>query len=102
MRSGWRKGAASAAEVACGQGGAGRHRAVEHEHADVGSRVAGGQRLPVGPDAEHGVRGARVVLRHDRDAHQRHSPSTAPASARVTYGRPARNAAASATAASRG
>ena len=36
------------------------HRAVQHEHAHVGARVACGQRLAVGPDAQHGIVGARI------------------------------------------
>ena len=42
---------------------------MEDEHADVGAGVARGERLAVGPHAEHGVRGARVVLGDDGHAH---------------------------------
>ena len=71
---------------------------MEHEHAHVGARVARGERLPVRPDAEHGVGGPRVVLRDDRDLHDVHASSTCAASSRVTCSRSARNASASATA----
>ena len=97
-------GATSAAGSRARERGLRRHRAVQDEHAHVGAGVARGERLPVRPDAEHGVGGARVVLRDDRDAHQsaRCSASVSPACSRVTYARPSRNASASAIASSRG
>jgi hypothetical protein len=42
---------------------------MEDEHAHVGPCVPGRERLPVRPDAEHGIRGARVVLGDDDDLH---------------------------------
>ena len=55
--------------LALGERRAARHRAVEDEHADVGAGVTRRERLAVGPHAEHGVRGARVVLGDDGHAH---------------------------------
>ncbi len=75
-----------------------RDRAVEDEHPHVGAGVARGERLAVGPDAEDGVGGAGVVLRDDRDLHR--CTCTVRTSSRRTYGRSARNARASAIAAS--
>ena len=85
------------------QRGLGRHGSVQDEHLDVGPGALRRERLPVRPDPERRVRGARVVLGDDRDLHgsARYS-STVTASSRVTYARPSRYASASAIAASRG
>ena len=58
------------------QRGARRHDAVQDEHAHLGAGPARGQRLTMGPDAEHGIAPARVELGDHRDlwvrrAHQR-------------------------------
>ena len=42
---------------------------MEHEHTHVSAGVARGERLAMRPHAEHGVRGARVVLGDDGHAH---------------------------------
>ena len=76
-----------------------RQRAVQHEHAHVGAGVARGDRLAVRPEPEHRVRRARIELRDDGDLHPIRRDQRA--WARVTYGRSARNACASATAAAR-
>ncbi len=57
------------AGIAAGERRLRRHRPVEDEHADLGARVARGERLAVGPDAEHRIGGARVVLGDDGDLH---------------------------------
>ena len=44
--------------------------AVQDQDAHVGPRVARRDRLPVGPDAQHRVVGARVELRDDGDLHR--------------------------------
>ena len=78
---------------------------MQHQHADVGPGVARRERLAVGPDAEHRVGGARVVLGDDGDAHghsSRQVSSTSAACSLVTYGRPARKRSASAIAAACG
>ena len=78
---------------------------MQHEHAHLRAGVARGERLAVRPDAEHRVGRARVVLGDDGDAHghsSRQAVSTSAACSRVTYGRPARNRSASATAAACG
>ena len=67
VRSGWRSGSSSPRRSL--QRRPARHRPVEHEHAHVGAGVARGERLAVRPHAEHGVRGARVVLGDDGHAH---------------------------------
>ena len=77
-----------------------RDRAVQHEHAHVGAGVARGQRLAVGPHAEHRVVGARIELADDRHLHR--WTASVRTSSRRTYGRSARNARACACAASRG
>ena len=46
-----------------------RHGPVQHQHAHVRARRPRRQRLPVRPDAQHRVGGARVVLGDDGDAH---------------------------------
>jgi hypothetical protein len=46
-----------------------RYGAMQDEHAHVRAGVAGGERLPVRPDTEHRVGGARVVLGDDDHAH---------------------------------
>lgn len=43
-------------------GGARRDRAVQDQHVDLGPGAAGGERLLVGPDPEHGVVGPGVEL----------------------------------------
>jgi hypothetical protein len=78
---------------------------VQDEHAHVGAGVPCGQGLAVRPHAEHGVRRPRVVLGDDGDAHGQiavQEASVCAASARVTYGRFARNRAASSSATARG
>ena len=57
------------ARLAGAQGRLRGHGAVQDEHAHVGPGVACGERLPVRPDAEHRVGGARVVLGDNGHAH---------------------------------
>ena len=94
--------------VECDETGTRRDQAVECEHLQLGTRVARGKRLAMRPDPQHRVATAGVELGHDDDlrtcaAHQRRCVITVRwASPALRYGRVARNARASATAASRG
>jgi hypothetical protein len=72
---------------------------VQHEHAHVRAGVARRDRLAVRPHAEDRVLGAGVELGDDRDPHR--YVRSVRASSRLTYGRSARNARASAIASSR-
>ena len=74
-------------------------RAVQHEHPHVGPCVSGGHRLAMRPDPQHRISRPGIELGDHRDLHRTGSDHAA--SARVTYGRSARNARASATGASR-
>ena len=58
---------------------------VQHEHAHVGAGVARGQRLAVGPDAQHRVVCARIELADDRHLHR--WTASVRTSSRRTYGR---------------
>jgi hypothetical protein len=42
---------------------------MQHENSHVRSRIARRERLPMCPDAEHGIGGSRVVLGYDGDSH---------------------------------
>ncbi len=51
--------------------GARGNQPVQHDHANLRSSVARGQRLAMSPNAQHRVALARVELRDDDDLHQR-------------------------------
>ena len=74
---------------------------MQHEHAHVRAGVARRDRLAVRPQPEHRVGGAGIELGDDRDADRHASRRDQRACARVMYGRVARKACASATAAAR-
>ena len=44
---------------------------MQDEHPNIGAGVAGGEGLPVGPHAEHGIMRAGVELGYDGDLHTR-------------------------------
>ncbi len=98
-----RDGISDRAQIAPPGVGERRERAVQHEHAHLGTGVAGGEGLPMGPDPTHGVGGARVVLGDDEHPHRKllYGVPLRCASAARVYGREARNSRASSIATSR-